>query len=166
MARPDSLDLRERVVAAGESCRKVAGRFKVSVASVVKWSQRFRSTGSAKAKRMGGSRLRSLAGERDWLLSRLAAVDDGAVGIDGDLLAFQICDRLDRTVVKDEEAVRGEAGNAVSVVIYTTDMRQFKEVVAARVEFFQKTLPTSTMVEVNHLADPGLLIEFQAIAVL
>jgi transposase len=79
MARAYSLDLRERVVsavAAGESCRNVAATFKVSVASVVKWSQRFRATGSAAAKRMGGNRPRSLSGERDWLLARLAAVPD------------------------------------------------------------------------------------------
>jgi transposase len=45
MARPYSLDLRERVVArveAGDSCRAVAALFGVSVASVVKWSQRKR----------------------------------------------------------------------------------------------------------------------------
>jgi Helix-turn-helix domain len=59
MARAYSLDLRERVVAAvaaGESCRVVAARFKVSVASVVKWSQRFRATGSAAAYKVGGRR--------------------------------------------------------------------------------------------------------------
>jgi transposase len=79
MARPYSLDLRERVVAAvlaGESCRDVAFTYKVSVASVVKWSQRYRSTGSAAAKRMGGNRPRLLAGERTWLLARLAAAPD------------------------------------------------------------------------------------------
>ena len=79
MARAYSLDLRERVVAAiaaGGSCRQVAVLYRVSVASVVKWSQRFRSTGSAAAKRMGGNRPRSLAGERDWLLTRLAARPD------------------------------------------------------------------------------------------
>src|SRR5712691_12475043 len=79
MPRAYSLDLRERVVwavAAGESCRKVAATYKVSVASVVKWSQRFRGTGSAAAKRMGGNQPRSLAGERSWLLARLAAVPD------------------------------------------------------------------------------------------
>jgi transposase len=79
MARAYSLDLRERVVAAiaaGGSCRQVAEIYRVSVASVVKWSQRFRSTGSAAAKRMGGNRPRSLAGERDWLLTRLAARPD------------------------------------------------------------------------------------------
>jgi transposase len=79
MPRAYSLDLRERVVAAvaaGESCRKVARSYRVSVACVVKWSQRFRATGSAAAKRMGGTQPRSLAKERDWLLARLAAVPD------------------------------------------------------------------------------------------
>ena len=49
MTRPLSNDLRERVVAAmvsGESCRSVAARFGVAVSSVVKWSQRYRATGS------------------------------------------------------------------------------------------------------------------------
>lgn len=79
MTRPYSLDLRERVVgavAAGESCRSVARRFEVSVASVVKWSQRYRATGSAAAKQIGGYRPYVLAGERDWLLARIAAAPD------------------------------------------------------------------------------------------
>src|SRR5665213_1510458 len=82
MARAYSLDLRERVVArvmAGERCRAVAKLFGVSVASVVKWSQRFRSTGSAAAKRMGGHRPYALAGERDWLLARIAARPDATL---------------------------------------------------------------------------------------
>jgi len=79
MARAYSLDLRERVVAAvasGETCRGVAETYRVSVASVVKWSQRFRTTGSAAARRMGGNQPRSLAAEREWLLARLAATPD------------------------------------------------------------------------------------------
>jgi len=79
MSRPYSLDLRQRVVgavAAGESCRSVAKRFEVSVASVVKWSQRYRATGSPAAKRMGGYRPFALAGEREWLLARIAAAPD------------------------------------------------------------------------------------------
>jgi transposase len=79
MARAYSLDLRERVVAAvaeGSSCRQVASLFKVSVASVVKWSQRFRMTGSAAAYKVGGRRPYALQGERDWLLARLAAKPD------------------------------------------------------------------------------------------
>ncbi len=79
MARAYSLDLRERVVAAvaeGESCRAVAARFKVSVASVVKWSQRFRSTGSAAARPVGGRKPFALAAHREWLLARLAEKPD------------------------------------------------------------------------------------------
>src|SRR5271154_3953677 len=79
MARAYSLDLRERVVAAvagGESCRAVAATFKVSVASVVKWSQRFRATGSAAAHKVGGRRPYALAGEREWLLARVAEKPD------------------------------------------------------------------------------------------
>jgi transposase len=79
MTRAYSLDLRERVVAAtaaGASCREVAKLFKVSVASVVKWSQRFRATGSAAAKPRGGRRVFVLAAHRDWLLGRLAAMPD------------------------------------------------------------------------------------------
>lgn len=79
MARPYSTDLRDRVVAsvvAGRSCRETAKLFGVSVSSVVKWSQRFRATGSSAAKPMGGRRRLVLASERDWLLARLAAEPD------------------------------------------------------------------------------------------
>src|SRR5262245_9023160 len=80
MARAYSEDLRERVVAAvgdGQSCRRVAVVFRVSVASVVKWSQRARETGSAAARPQGGRPGRSkLDGERSWLLARLAEKPD------------------------------------------------------------------------------------------
>jgi transposase len=50
MAKPYSLDLRERVadaVLSGRSCREVASTFGVSVASAVKWAQRLRASGRA-----------------------------------------------------------------------------------------------------------------------
>jgi transposase len=53
-----SCDLRERVieaVAAGASRREAAERFEVSVASAVKWLQRWRDDNSAAAKPRGGS---------------------------------------------------------------------------------------------------------------
>jgi transposase len=79
MARPYSNDLRERVAAAtsaGRSCREVASLFDVSVASVVKWSQRRRATGSAAAKPMGGHRKRLLEPHRALVIERLKAVPD------------------------------------------------------------------------------------------
>jgi transposase len=63
MSRPLSNDLRERVVAAvvgGESCRTVAARFGVAMSSVVKWSRRYRTTGSVAPGKMGGHRKRVL----------------------------------------------------------------------------------------------------------
>jgi transposase len=57
MSRPLSTGLRDRVVArvaAGETVRSVAAVFGVSVSSVVKWSQRWRATGSASPNPMGG----------------------------------------------------------------------------------------------------------------
>ena len=79
MARPYSNDLRERVasaVAAGRTCRDVASIFGVSVASVVKWSQRHRATGTAAARPMGGHRKRLLEPHRDLVLARLQATPD------------------------------------------------------------------------------------------
>jgi 2-iminobutanoate/2-iminopropanoate deaminase len=64
------------------------------------------------------------------------------------------------------ESAGGSLDDIVSIVVYTTDVREFKEICEARMEFFRDKLPTSTIVEVNHLSEPSLLIEFQAIAAL
>ncbi len=79
MVRPYSEDLRVRVVGRvelGHPVREVAALFGVSVASVVKWSQRKRATGSVAAKPMGSRLKRSLLSQRDWLLERIAAKPD------------------------------------------------------------------------------------------
>jgi transposase len=79
MARPYSQDLRDRVVgsvASGRTCRATAALFGVSVASVVKWSQRWRTSGSAAAKQMGGWRPLRLKRERAWLLAQIAEKPD------------------------------------------------------------------------------------------
>ena len=60
----------------GRSARETARLFGVSVASVVKWSQRLRATGTAAARPMGGHRKRILASEQAWLLARLAERPD------------------------------------------------------------------------------------------
>jgi len=79
MPRPYSQDLRDRVVASvagGRSRRATAKLFCVSVATVVRWSQRFATTGSAAALAMGGRRPRRLAGRREWLLARIVEKPD------------------------------------------------------------------------------------------
>src|SRR5262249_10761450 len=57
--------------ASGRTCRATAALFGVSVASVVKWSQRWRVSGSAAAKPMGGCKQLRLKSEREWLLARI-----------------------------------------------------------------------------------------------
>jgi transposase len=70
MPRPYSNDLRERAAAA------VALLFGVSVASVVKWSQRQRATGTAASRQMGGHRKRLLEPHRALVIERVRAVPD------------------------------------------------------------------------------------------
>lgn len=80
MARPYSVDLRERVIAAvergGMSRHQAAARFGVAVSSAIKWVQRFRQTGSAAPGQMGGHKPKAIAGEhRDWLVERCRSRD-------------------------------------------------------------------------------------------
>ena len=74
MTRPYSMDLRERAIArvvAGESVRTVASAFSISAATVVRWTQRYRASGSLAPGKVGGHKPRLLTGElRDWLLDR------------------------------------------------------------------------------------------------
>lgn len=99
-----------------------------------------------------------------FLSGQLARDAEGNLVGPGDMAEqTRQCIRNMRTVL---EAAGGTLEDIVVLVVYTTDMREFKRIVEARKEFFIDKLPTSTIVEVNHLADPGLMIEIQATAAL
>src|SRR5258708_8323373 len=73
MARPYSLDLRERVVAAvekgGMSRRRAAAQFGVGISTVINWVRRLRETGSVAPGKIGGHKPKAIAGEhRAWVL--------------------------------------------------------------------------------------------------
>lgn len=75
MARPYSIDLRERVILAverdGLSRNAAALRFGVAISTAVNWLRRHRETGSVASGKMGGHRPRKLIGaHRVWLLER------------------------------------------------------------------------------------------------
>jgi putative transposase len=75
MAKPYSMDLRERVVKAveddGLSCNQAAARFAVAISTAVDWVNRYRRTGSVAPGQIGGHRPKKLVGaHRDWLLQR------------------------------------------------------------------------------------------------
>ncbi|MGI4748348.1 MAG: IS630 family transposase [Janthinobacterium lividum] len=89
MTRPLSMDLRDRAMArlaAGESVRTVAAALDVSAASVVRWSQRLRATGSAAPGRIGGYVQPKISGpHRDWLIERAQAAAFTLRGLVGEL---------------------------------------------------------------------------------
>lgn len=81
MARPYSMDLRERVVRAveeeGLSRNKAAGRFGIGIKTAVDWVRRHRETGSVAAKPMGGDKSSRLKGDdAAWVLALVAAEPD------------------------------------------------------------------------------------------
>ena len=90
MAKPYSMDLRERVVEAverdGLSCNQAAARFEVAVSTAIGWVNRFRRTGSVAPDRRGGNRPKKLVGEyRDWLLQRCQEREFTLRGLVGEL---------------------------------------------------------------------------------
>ena len=80
MARPYSMDLRERVVQAveqeGLSRHQAADRFGIGIKTAIDWVCRHRATGSVAAKPMGGCRPKKIVDQyRDWLLERCRRSD-------------------------------------------------------------------------------------------
>jgi putative transposase len=80
MAKPYSMDIRERVVAAveheGMSRHRAAARFGVSYSAAIDWLKRFRTTGSVAPGQMGGHKPKTISGShRDWLIERCREKD-------------------------------------------------------------------------------------------
>ena len=76
MAKPYSMDLRERVVRAveqdGLSRNEAAARFGVAVSTAVNWVRRFRETGSVAPGQMGGHKPKAVSGDHAvWLSQRI-----------------------------------------------------------------------------------------------
>jgi transposase len=91
MARPYSLDLRERLVAAvdrGMSRRRAAVRFGIGISTAIRWTRRFQETGSVRPDKMGGNRPKLIVGEhRAWLLRRIEQGDFTLRGLVAELAA-------------------------------------------------------------------------------
>ena len=92
MAKPYSMDLRERVVAAveqdGMSRRAAARRFGVGPSRVVEWIKQFRDTGHIRPGQMGGHKPKAISGEhRVWLIARCKSADFTLRGLVMELLA-------------------------------------------------------------------------------
>ncbi|MEJ0068918.1 MAG: IS630 family transposase [Pseudomonadota bacterium] len=80
MAKPYSMDLRKRVVAAveeeGLSRNEAAARFGIGISTAINWLQRFKDTGSVAPGQMGGHKPRAIRDEHEaWLRERLREGD-------------------------------------------------------------------------------------------
>jgi len=91
-----------------------------------------------------------------------------ARGDDGQMFGGNSMLEQSRQVLRNVEASLKAAGatmdDVVWTTVFTTDMREFREIVAAREEFWRNQLPTSTMIEISHLTEPAAKIEVQVIA--
>jgi putative transposase len=110
MAKPYSMDLRERVVEAverdGLSCNQAAARFGVAISTAIDWVNRYRRTGRLAPGRMGGHRPKKLVGEyRDWLVQRCRQRDFTLRGLVAELAqrGLSVDYRVVWTFVHDEK---------------------------------------------------------------
>ncbi len=91
-----------------------------------------------------------------------------ARGEDGQMVGGNSMLEQSRQVLRNVEASLEAAGatmaDVVWTTVFTTDMREFREIVAAREEFWKDNLPTSTMIEISHLTEPAAKLEIQVIA--
>ena len=88
----------------------------------------------------------------------------GAVAHPGDFTA-QAREAF-RALVAQVEAAGGTTASIVKLTTYLTDLRHRADLGPIRAEIFGARLPASTLVGVTALAQPGWLIEGEAIAVL
>ncbi len=80
---------------------------------------------------------------------------------DFDAQAAQVFENLDYVLGLAGSSMR----NIINVNIFLTDMANFPKIMELREKYFTAPYPADTIVEVNALALPELMIEIQAIAI-
>ena len=101
-------------------------------------------------------------GDLLYISGQTAISDEGEVVGRGDFdaQAEQVFRNLSRVL----EAGGSSLDKGVKVNIYLTDMGHFPDIVRLREKHFTEPYPADTIVEVNQLALPDLMLEIEAIA--
>jgi enamine deaminase RidA (YjgF/YER057c/UK114 family) len=98
------------------------------------------------------------------LVSGTTAIVDGMLVGEGDAYLQTV------TIIKKISGVLQQAGSrledVVRVRVYLTDMSRFEEVANAHGEFFREIKPAQTLIGINALVDPAMLVEIEAEAVI
>lgn len=120
------------------------------------------SSGSPYEPRIGFSRAVRV-GDTIYVSGTVAWGDDGKLAGPGDMYAQA------KQAIRNIEKALLEAGASLKDVvrtrIFVTDISRLDEAARAHGEAFGDIRPASTMVEVSRLADPEMLIEIEAVAV-
>jgi 2-iminobutanoate/2-iminopropanoate deaminase len=103
-----------------------------------------------------------VVGDTIYISGQHAGTPNGAVG--GNSMLEQTREAF-RRVLALIEAAGGTADNVVKVTVYVCDMARRAEIGQVRRELFAEPMPCSTMVGVNTLVTPDLLVEIDAIAI-
>ena len=102
-------------------------------------------------------------GDTVYVSGTVAWGDDGKLVGEGDvyLQARQALRNIERALQEAGASLR----EVVRTRIYLTDIDRWEEAARAHAEAFAEVKPASSMVEVSRLADPAMLVEIEAVAV-
>ena len=104
-----------------------------------------------------------VAGDTIFVAGQTAGTADGGVGGDGSMFSqAMICFTKIKALLEGAGAMMADIAK---LTVYVTDISKRAEVTEARKKFFSGDFPCSTLIEISALAQPGLLIEVEAIAV-
>jgi 2-iminobutanoate/2-iminopropanoate deaminase len=104
-----------------------------------------------------------VAGDLIFVAGQHAGTADGGIGGDG-TIGSQAAIALGK-IKSLIEAAGGMMADVAKLTVYVTDINGRAEIGEARRKFFNGDFPCSTLVEISALAQPGLLVEIEAIAV-
>jgi enamine deaminase RidA (YjgF/YER057c/UK114 family) len=91
---------------------------------------------------------------------------DGKGGIDGNGTPYGQAHQCLLKIRRMLKAVGCTMKDVIKITVYVTDIGMRPDLVRARSEFFSAPMPCSTLVQVSALAEPRLVIEIDATAVI
>jgi enamine deaminase RidA (YjgF/YER057c/UK114 family) len=104
------------------------------------------------------------AGDTIYVSGTVAWGEDGRLVGEGDVYtqAKQAIANIEKALIQAGASLE----DVVRTRIYVTDISRLDEVARAHGEVFGEIRPASSMVEVSALAEPAMLVEIEAIAVI